>query len=108
MDGSIWRIWLIWQFAGNADCSEFNNDCDWADIDKSGQVGLGFGTLATYWLMGPMICWQAIGTMIFKVNMDDMALLAEQWTGDLQQLVDLCENWLKGCYPLPPDEEPNE
>jgi hypothetical protein len=44
----------------------------------------------------------------FKVNMDDMALLAEQWTGDLQQLVDLCENWLKGCYPLPPDEEPNE
>jgi hypothetical protein len=97
---------IRWQ---RADCSEFNNDCDWADIDKSGQVGLGdLELLATYWLMGPDDLLAGDWNYDFKVNMDDMALLAEQWTGDLQQLVDLCENWLKGCYPLPPDEEPNE
>lgn len=97
---------IRWQ---RADCSEFNNDCGWADIDKSGQVGLGdLELLATYWLMGPDDLLGGDWNHDFKVDMEDMALLAEQWTGDLQQLVDLCENWLKGCYLLPPDEEPNE
>lgn len=100
--------WLSAQW-GLTDCEELNNNCQGADIDKSGQVGLGdLELLATFWLMKPNEWLAGDWNEDFRVNMDDAALLSDAWTGDLSQLVDLCENWLKGCYVSEPGDEPIE
>lgn len=86
---------------GLTDCNELNDYCDRADIDKTGDVGLGdLMLLATYWLMGPDDLLGGDWNEDFKVDMEDAAILSGQWTSDLNQLIELCENWMKGV-PLP-------
>ena len=85
-----------WQQTG---CDETNDNCEYADVDTSGTVDLGdLERLATYWLMGPDDLLAGDWNADYKVNMEDAAELSAQWNGDLSQLVDLCENWLKGVY----------
>ncbi|HOK65248.1 MAG TPA: right-handed parallel beta-helix repeat-containing protein [Anaerohalosphaeraceae bacterium] len=85
-----------WEMEG---CTDLNNYCDFADINKSGKVDLAdIQLLAVFWLMGPDDLLAGDWNEDFKVNMDDIALLSSQWTGDLNQLIELRENWLKGAF----------
>lgn len=78
-------------------CGAENQYCQTADIDHSGTVGLGdLQLLAIFWLMGPDDLLGGDFNSDFRVNLDNWVWLSSQWTGDLNQLIPLCENWLKG------------
>jgi len=82
---------------GIDNCGAENQYCQTADIDHSGTVGLGdLQLLAIFWLMGPDDLLGGDFNSDFRVNLDDWVWLSSQWTGDLNQIVPLCENWLKG------------
>jgi parallel beta-helix repeat protein len=84
---------------GMDNCGAENQYCQTADIDHSGTVGLGDLRLLTiFWLMGPDDLLGGDFNSDFRVNLDDWVWLSSQWTGDLNQLIPLCENWLKGVF----------
>lgn len=84
---------------GMDSCDNLNDYCQSADINQSGIVDItDLELLAEFWLMGPDDYLPGDWNEDFRVNMDDIALLSAKWNGDLEALIVLCENWLKGAF----------
>jgi parallel beta-helix repeat protein len=90
------RLAAAWQMSG---CGDLNSPCRSADIDQSGTVDFNdLELFAEFWMMGPDDRLPGDWNEDFRVDLEDVALLSAQWAGDLNQLIDLCENWLKGVF----------